>query len=65
MTLKNKKHDCPIKAIRNARFILIFKHLTMNKISRKLKVNCFKDPHYAYSIRYVQSIQTILTNFSD
>ena len=35
------------KAIRNLDNVLILRFLALNKISGKLKVNCFKIPNYA------------------
>lgn len=42
-----KKYDCPTKAIRNLGNVLILKCIALNKISSKLKINCFKIPNYA------------------
>ena len=43
----NRKHESLTKAIRNLGNILIFKFITLNIISGKLKVNRFKIPNYA------------------
>jgi len=44
---KNKKSDRTTKAIRNAGKVLDMNIVAINKISSKLKVWCFKTPHYA------------------
>ena len=44
---KVKKHGHTTKGIRNAGNILIFKIITMNKMSNNMKVWSFKNPHYA------------------
>ena len=44
---KNKKHERPTKAIRNAGKMLNMHVITINKISGNLKNNRFKIPHYA------------------
>jgi len=41
--------------IRNAGKVLILKIIVLNKISGQLKNNRFKNPHYAYSNRYLQA----------
>ncbi len=43
----NKKYESITKAIRNLGIILILKFIALNKISCKLKINCFKIPNYA------------------
>ena len=42
-----KKSQCITKAIRNAGKVLNMDIIAINKMSRKLKVWCFKNPHYA------------------
>ena len=42
-----KKHESTTKAIRNAGKVLNMNIIALNKISDKLKVWCFKTPHYA------------------
>ena len=44
---KNKECQWVTKAIRNLGNVLSLKFLTLNKISSKLKINCFKIPNYA------------------
>jgi len=46
-TERIKKAQGTTKAIRNAGKILNMKLIAINKISSKLKVWCFKIPHYA------------------
>ena len=41
------KYDHTTKAIRNAGKLLIMSIVAINKISDKMKVWCFKIPHYA------------------
>ena len=45
--IENKECQWVTKAIRNLGNVLIFKLITLNKISGKLKVNHFKIPNYA------------------
>jgi len=45
--IMNKKYESPTKAIRNLGNVLILKFIALNKISGKLKINCFKTPNYA------------------
>ena len=45
--IENKECQCLTKAIRNLGKVLILKFLALNKISGKLKINCFKIPNYA------------------
>jgi len=44
--MKYKKHENTTKAIRNAGKFLNMNIVAINKISSKLKVWCFKIPHY-------------------
>jgi predicted exporter len=46
MTEKKKTHGITT-AIRNVGTVLMLKFLSLNKISSKLKINRFKNPHYA------------------
>ena len=46
-TLTKRKYDTTTKAIRNAGNMLNMNIVAINKISGKLKVWCFKNPHYA------------------
>ena len=48
----NDKTQLATKATRNLGNMLIFKLVTLNKISSKLKVYCFKIPNYAYTNRW-------------
>jgi len=41
------KHETLTKAIRNLGNELLFRLITINKISSKLKINRFKIPNYA------------------
>jgi len=45
--IENTKCQCLTKAIRNVGKVLMLKFLALNKISCKLVVNRFKNPHYA------------------
>jgi len=45
--IRMKESQCITKAIRNAGKVLNMNIITVNKISNKLKINCFKIPHYA------------------
>ena len=44
---EKKKHESTTKAIRNAGKVLNMSIITTNKISSKLKIKRFKEPHYA------------------
>lgn len=44
---KNKKHDAPTMAIRNAGESADIKVITLNKLIAKRKVKCLENPHYA------------------
>lgn len=44
---KNKKHDAPTMAIRNAGLNANMKVITLNKLNAKLKGICLEIPHYA------------------
>ena len=41
------KHETLTKAIRNAGKVLNINNIVINRVNSKLKINCFKIPHYA------------------
>jgi hypothetical protein len=45
--IENKECQWVTKAIRNLGNVLILNIIAINKISSKLKINCFKIPNYA------------------